>query len=149
MTPHRVRTIKKLRRLAKTMTQAQAARRLGVRRQYVHELARDYGIRFRSQPKVAGSSLDRRCGRCAFRIGRARACLRCKWTPERVKRLRKRYGLSQVRMALDVLEMNVWACRRWESGGINPSRRALGLLEDAERNINGKAPPVRATARSR
>ncbi len=132
MTPKRSNTLRRLRRLAKTMTQAQAAAKLHVHRQWVHELARDYGIRFRGQPKA---TILRRCPTCTFLLRGAPKCLRCKWTPKRIKRLRKRYGVSQVGMSLDILGMNVFACQKWESGGVLPAPRSLKRLERSARNL--------------
>jgi DNA-binding transcriptional regulator YiaG len=132
MTSNRVKTIKRLRRLAKTMTQAQAAERLNVHRQWVHVLAHDYGIRFRGQPKARPL---RRCDTCAFKLCDAPRCLRCKWTPKRIKRLRERYGLSQINMSVHVLRMNVFACQRWETGRALPAPRSLRLLERSEKKI--------------
>lgn len=140
MTPNRVRTIRTLRRLAKTMTQAQAARLLRVHRQWVHELARDYGIRFRGRPKVRSL---RRCVDCTFVLRGARRCLRCKWTPERIRRLRERYGVSQIKMSLDVLGVSVFSCQRWESGRVDPAPRSLDLLEHSEKIIRKR---LRSTA---
>lgn len=128
----RAKTVRKLRRMAPTMTQAAAAQELGLYRQQVHMLAQDYGIKFyrqRTAPK------PRLCGKCAYRLTRRGKCLRCKWTPRRVKQLRERYDMSQIEMALNVLEMYVWAFARWESGRVQPSRRALVALEKAERRL--------------
>lgn len=134
MTPRREATIEQLRALARTMTQSQAAASLGVNRQWVNQLAHEYGIRFRNQQ----STRARRCRRCAYRLRDAPKCLRCKWTPARVRKLRERYGLSQIRMALEVIKMNVWACMRWENGRNRPAARALARLEDCERALDRK-----------
>lgn len=128
MTPKRERTVKRLQHLAKTMTQSEAASRLRVHRQWVQELARDHGIRFRGRPRVR----PRRCATCSFLVGTS-VCLRCKWTTRRIKRLRRRYGLSQIRMALDILGLSVFAYQRWESGRVDPAPRSLELLEKAEK----------------
>ena len=129
MTPRRLETLQKLRRLARTKTQSQAAALLGVRRQWVHALAHNYGIQFQQQPREPKS---RRCGRCAFKLGGMMACLRCKWTARRIKKLRSRYRVSQTDMALEVLSMSVWSCVRWEHGWNRPSPRSLRLLEQKE-----------------
>lgn len=124
--------VRRLQRLAPSMTQAEAAEKLGLYRQQVHKLAQDHGIKFyrqRTAPK------PRLCDECAYRLNRRQVCLRCKWTPKRVKRLRERYGKSQIDMSLTVIGMNVWSFTRWESGGVQPSRRALMLLEKAERRL--------------
>ena len=129
MTPKRVETLRRLRRLARTKTQSEAAALLGVRRQWVHELAHKYDIEFRRLPRAPKSS---RCSRCSFRLDGALACLRCKWTAHKIKRLRSRYRVSQADMALEVLSMSVWSCVRWEHGWNRPSPRSLRLLEQKE-----------------
>lgn len=123
------KTVRRLRRLAKTHTQASAARVLGVSRQIVHKLAQKYCIRFSSRRTTPKPPT---CRRCAFRKNGASRCLRCKWTPTRVRRLRERYGLSQIKMSMEVVGMNVWAVHRWENGVTAPSPRALEKLEAAE-----------------
>lgn len=128
----RVNIVRRLQRLAPSMTQAEAARRMGIYRQQVHKLAQDYGIKFfrqRMAPK------PRLCTKCAYRLNRRGVCLRCKWTPQRVKQLREHYDMSQIEMSLNVLGMHVWAFTRWESGRVQPSRRALVALEKAERRL--------------
>ncbi len=123
-------TVRKLRGMARTMTQAEAARSLGVERQWVHKLALRYGVVFRRRAIASKRPL---CGRCSYRKD-GLGCLRCKWTPRRIKKLRKRYGLSQVRMSYEVFHMNVWTCGRWENANVQPSRSSLEKLEAAERN---------------
>jgi len=130
MTPERKRTVVSLRRLGKTKTQAEAARALGLERQWVHKLSGMYGIKFRRQKVAPRPQL---CTRCDFRKDGSKKCLRCYWTPARIKKLRLRYDLSQVDMSYKILGMNVWAVTRWESGKITPSRNALIKLEEAER----------------
>lgn len=126
----RSRTLKKLRRLAPKMSQAEAARELGLHRQWVHKLGQDHGIVFRRQRVVVR---PRVCSRCEFRVGEHKTCLRCKWTPARIRRLRSRLGVSQYVMSIVVLKMNVWACSRWERELSHPSRKALTLLEQVEK----------------
>lgn len=132
MTPARRKLLKRLRHMAPVMTQAEAARKLGTHRQRVNRLAQDYGIRFHRRP-VAPK--PRMCRVCDARVNEVERCLRCKWTPDRVKRLRRRYGLSQIKMSLEVLGMNVWACSRWENVRAHPSRRGLAALERAEQSL--------------
>lgn len=133
MTPARDAIVRKLRRMSRTMTQAEAARVLHISRQGVHQLAQDYGIPFRRQRAAAKPQM---CHRCDYRMNGYKACLRCKWTPRRVRRLRERHGLSQIKMSLEVLQMHVWACTRWESGRVRPRRRSLVLLEQIERSLD-------------
>ena len=122
--------IDRLRNLArKGKTQSQAARALGVSRQRVYTMSRDYGIRFAAQTGARKSPI---CSRCDYRKNGSR-CLRCKWTPSRIKKLRRDYGLSQVRMSYEVLDMNVWTFTRWENSVVRPSRSSLGKLEVAEK----------------
>lgn len=133
MTAERKRIVTRLRRLGKTKTQAESARALDLERQWVHKLASLYGIKFKQQKVKPKPML---CPRCDFRkIGSVR-CLRCYWTPARIKKLREKYGLSQVAMSYVILKMNVWACTRWENGGVTPSRRALEKLELANDSPN-------------
>lgn len=124
------RMVRKLRVVARRKTQAEASRDLKVTRQRIHALARDYGIKFREQAAVPTL---RMCVRCDYAKGDNKTCLRCKWTPRRIRQLRRRYGLSQVKMSYEILGMNVWAVTRWESGQIKPSRRSLEKLELAEK----------------
>ena len=131
MTSERKKIVTALRRLGKTKTQAQSARALGLERQWVHKLSGMYGIVVKRQKVKPKPKL---CRRCDFRKNGYTRCLRCKWTPSRIKRLRERLGLSQVDMSYQMLGMNVWACTRWESGGGTPSRRALEKLEVANEN---------------
>lgn len=128
MTPERRKTVHSLRRLGRTKTQAEAARALGLERQWVWKLKVMYGIKF----KEAKRPKPRLCGRCDFHIDGRDRCLRCKWTPTRIKRLRNRLGMSQVDMSYHILDMHVWAVGRWESGDVTPSRSSLEKLEEAE-----------------
>jgi len=123
-------TATQLRDLAPTMTQAEAARALKISRARVGQLASAHEIAF-VERDVAPAPVY--CGRCRRRLHDGYSyCLRCKWTPRAIKRLRKRYGLSQVRMSVDVLKMNLWSCARWESGRHKPNRQSLVLLEALE-----------------
>ena len=126
----RKKVVAELRRLGKTMTQAGAARVLGLDRQWAHTLSGKHDIMFKRRktaPKV------RACTRCGFRKRERKNCLRCKWTPARIRKLRQRYDMSQVDFGYHILDMNVWAVVRWESGKIAPSRRALEKLEAADK----------------
>ncbi len=131
MTAERKRIVARLRRLGKTKTQAESARALSLERQWVHKLGGMYGIKFK-QHKVKPKPML--CPRCDFRKNGVRKCLRCYWTPVRIKKLRERLSLSQVDMSYQVLGMNVFTVQRWESGKITPSRRALEKLELANGN---------------
>ena len=112
MTPERRKIVISLRRLGKTKTQAEAAREIGLERQWVHRLGVMYGIKFKRQVKTKPIL----CNRCDFRKNGSKTCLRCKWTPARIRKLRRDYDMSQVDMAYHILDMNVWAVVRWESG---------------------------------
>lgn len=127
MSPERRKTVQALRRLGKSKTQAEAARALKLERQWVHKLGRMYGINFKKQKKAPKPQL---CSRCDFRRNGSKACLRCKWTPTRIKKLRGRLGMSQVDMSYKLLGMHVWAVSRWEKGDVSPSRKALEKLEE-------------------
>ena len=83
MTPERRKTVRALRRLGRTKTQAEAARALSLERQWVNKLKTMYGIKFKEvkRPK------PQLCGKCDFRKDGFKKCLRCKWTPTRIKRL--------------------------------------------------------------
>ena len=123
--------IKHLRHLGRTMTAAEAAREFDPEfsRQYIHAVAKEYGIKFKDQQFA---KKPERCRKCDFRSNGSTSCLRCKWTPTRVRRLRERIGLSQVDMSLKI-GMNVWAFARWENRYNRPSRTSLAKLEKAER----------------
>ncbi len=120
-------TVKQLRKLGKTMTQSEAARKLRVSRAYVGQLATAHDIRFVVREVVTASVY---CSRCRRRRhdGYLR-CLHCHWTPTAIRTLRRRYGLSQERMSVDVLKMNLWTIGRWERGSHKPNRISLVLLE--------------------
>lgn len=125
-------TVNRLRELAETMTQAEAARKLHISRARVGQLARDHVIQF-VEREVATAPVY--CSRCRRRRHDGYAdCLRCKWTPRAIRRLRRRYGLPLSVMSLNVLHMNIWTCSRWEAGTHRPNRISLVLLErlDAE-----------------
>ena len=59
-----------------------------------------------------------------------------KWTPKRIKALRKKYGVSQVDFGYKFLGMNITTVGRWERGECQPSPRSIGLLNSVERTIN-------------
>jgi transcriptional regulator with XRE-family HTH domain len=126
-------TVTKLRKLAKTKTQAEAARVLHLTRGRVSQIAGDERIKFRhlSRPK---HRTPRVCNRCRVSLNGRESCLRCKWTPARIKRLRKSLGLSQVAMSIEKLRRNVWCVQRWERGVQIPSRESLQRLEALERS---------------
>ncbi|KKN60703.1 hypothetical protein LCGC14_0529020 [marine sediment metagenome] len=123
--------IQRLRSLARVMTQAQAARATGLSPARVSQIADEKGITFLTRPPRPKRS---RCASCMFPRDGTRRCLRCKWTPARIKTLRQGLGLSQVDMAFKVLHMNVWAVQRWESGHCRPGRAALVRLERVARS---------------
>ena len=129
--------VRKLTSLAKTMTQSEAARALGLDRRRVHVLSHEYGIPFKHQRMI---SRRRRCLTCATRlISKYPNCLKCKWTPARIKELRASYGLSQIRMSLEIIKMNVWAVQRWENSHAAPTARSMMRLERAERALQRRA----------
>ena len=130
ISPKLAKTLRALRRLARTKTQAEAAQALDISRQRVFVLSRAHKITFCALSLRARSLL---CSRCRYAKNGNKVCLRCKWTPSRIRRLRKRYGLSQVNMSYKILGLNVWAVTRWENGRIKPSRRSLEKLELAEK----------------
>ena len=128
-------TVQRLRGLAETMTQAETARQLHVSRARIGQLARDHGIQF-VEREVAVAPVY--CSRCKRQRHQGYDhCLRCRWTPVAIHALRRRYGLSQEKMALEVLRMTVWTCSRWETGVHRPNRISLVLLErlDAESKL--------------
>lgn len=55
------------------------------------------------------------------------------WTPDRVKRLRKRCGLKQEEFC-ERIGVSVWALRDWEQGRSEPSGPAAILLQLLERD---------------
>ena len=100
--------IKHLRHLGRTMTAAEAARTFnpGYTRQYIHAVAKEYGIKFKDQQFA---KKPERCRKCQFRANGSASCLRCKWTPTRVRRLRERSGLAQVDRSREI-GSKVWTC---------------------------------------
>ena len=70
-----------------------------------------------------------RCRRCNMKRADG-PCLRCKWTPQRIRRERAKLKLTQDMFAhgLGVAWVTV---ARWEAvrGGSQPSKRNLALLE--------------------
>ena len=120
-------TVQRLRELAETMTQTEAADELKISRQRIHQLAHDHGIQFVMREIAPASVYCSRCNR--RRHDGYDRCLRCRWTPGTIRTLRQRYGLSQKRMSTEVLKMNLWTIGRWERGSHKPNRISLVLLE--------------------
>lgn len=130
-------SVNRLRQLAKTVTQVEAATKLKISRQRIHQLARSHGITF-VEREVATAPVY--CSRCRRRRHRGYdRCLRCRWTPTAIRALRRRYGLSQERMSVDVLKMNLWTVGRWERGSHKPNRISLVLLERLDGEVEIKA----------
>ncbi len=120
-------SLRRLRELAKTLTQAETARELKVSPQRIHQLAEAEGITFVVR-EVATAPVY--CSRCKRRRHDGYDhCLRCRWTPDAIRALRRRYGLSQARFSTEVLKMNLWTAGRWERGNHRPNRISLVLLE--------------------
>lgn len=120
-------TVKRLRKLGETLTQAGAARKLKVSRAYVGQLAKQYDIQFVVREVADAPSICTRCRRQRH-VGHDR-CLRCYWTPNRIRTLRQRSSLSSQEWSIEVLEMAIWTAGRWESGANHPNRKSLVLLE--------------------
>lgn len=59
------------------------------------------------------------------------------WTPDRVRRLRERLGLTQVEFAAK-LGVSFASVNRWENERFVPSNIVRPLLERAERNAMRK-----------
>lgn len=121
-------TAEKLRQLAPTHTQAEAAAALQITKQRVHQVASEHGIVFVEHRRRTVA----RCEQCRSRTDGAE-CLRCKWTPARIKRLRRRLRMSQVAMSL-ALGMNIYAVHRWEREIVKPSADSLRALDAIERS---------------
>lgn len=137
-------TVARLRNLAKTKTQAESARALGLTRGRVSQIAGDERIKFRPSPRPKRRVLPPVCKRCRIALNGNKRCLRCKWTPTRIKRLRKSLGLSQVVMSIK-LGRNLWAVQRWEARKSLPNRKSCLALERLERLAAGLAlAPVKA-----
>ena len=124
-------TVKRLRQLGKRMTQSEAARYLEVSRAYVGQLAITHDIQFVVRDVVVPPTYCSRCKR--QRHAGYDRCLRCHWTPTRIRALRRRYVLGQEPWSRLVLKMAPWTAGRWESAANKPNRKSLVLLETLDR----------------
>lgn len=121
--------VEQLRKLAPTHTQTRAAKAVGVSKQLVNQLADKHGIVFAERPAPPVVS---RCTRCSFQLDNPDdACPRCKWTVGRIKRIRKRLGLSQLNMSLR-LGLHPWTVQRWEAKQNRPNADSLARLDRLE-----------------
>ena len=70
-----------------------------------------------------------RCRKCYMKRLRG-PCLRCRWTPQRIRRERAKLDLTQDMFAHGIGVAWVTVAR-WEAltGGSQPSKRSLALLE--------------------
>lgn len=116
-----------LKTLAKVMTQAEAAREVGISRQRVKQLAEQHGIEFfrhTAEPVV-------KCNKCSRRKLNGK-CLSCFWTKQRIIKLRTRLGMDQVRFSLHA-GFGASTVARWEGAEtLSLSNASLQKLEVAK-----------------
>lgn len=113
----------RLPKLARTMTQAGAARELGISRERVRQIAEEDKLEFLRREALVTCSV---CGREQA----GGACLRCKWTTEAIRALRMRLQLTQDEFAFH-LGVGSATMSRWENGQA-PGPTGLEKLEKAD-----------------